>query len=1068
LGGYLIVITGINFALRSSVSIGKYPAQILRSNYTHIEAMVRGGMGQNLQVTVKIGNLTSPLNGAGNTFTYDAPVIQNVSVISRGVVCNSRGKNEDPSNLHGCTQGGTILKLTGTNFGPGCDVDDDATSSDNACTCGIRLGGRTVCTAPGTALGVETGSWCVPLSTSLWSHSEIQCAVQPGVGANLAVGVVAAGVHFAGKTNGPTFSFDVPVVYTITPSMLSTDGGELVSIDGDNFGPAGTDVTVSPLGYLICDHTNTSSHTLVQCVTSSGNRGSGIAIQVEAGAQQSIKSALSNISYFPPKITQVQPFPGRATNPERITIRGDNFGKTPVFVRVIFTNSETGAEEECNEARWNPANPPKIPKSYIECQPKSGGKSGTGTKSITLEFTQQEGAQAPLLYGRGALVFEDAYAVECSAGEYGIAVGCRPCPVDPLTQDPVAFCAGGSSSPVALPGYMQMGNASSSLTPGQEERFIKCTPETACRGGGECAAGYETPENNCVGCTLGYYKLSGECKPCPDTAGLLLGIYITVVIVFGVVGLLLVKKGPSVAVTGVGIDYFQVLSIFVGFGIKWPGPVKDVLNAVSVSNMNIELVSPQCTISFEYHQKWLVIEFAPLALGALAAVGYGVVLLRKVVWHKAGLKGKKRAHGNLHRHANAIIGAIILMFQFIYIYCTKTAFEIFACETKENGKSYMFFEPEIECWKEGGVHNDLWPLALFFVGLYGVGLPILFTVIVIRNRKVIMQDQVLRVLGTGSSRTENPEHYEFRKRFYKLYYRFKPRYHYWGEVILFRKFLIVIVTVFLKKNPTLQATCAVMILFVSYSVHIRTMPYLRNDLLGYENTEGLEDEAGGAEVDDDLQARERKESRIKGALEMVNLDPTSVSLQQSASQLAATVKNKGSALIERARPKSISSFRWSQTSPRKTGSKSSNEGSSQGMHRAETSSSVSGQWGGAAGSGYGQPRSPAASVSSLTAEGTSVSGAAQNSAVRLNVLEEKDDHSESGNDGAVTATPPTARELSHACMHGEPTQEEVENEEEVKDDNTFSTNIYVSKSFLMDYNTMETVRTSVGACVVVI
>jgi hypothetical protein len=39
-------------------------------------------------------------------------------------------------------------------------------------------------------------------------------------------------------------------------------------------------------------------------------------------------------------------------------------------------------------------------------------------------------------------------------------------------------------------------------------------------------------------------------------------------VVFGIIGLLLVKKGPSIAVTGIGVDYYQVLSIFISFDIK--------------------------------------------------------------------------------------------------------------------------------------------------------------------------------------------------------------------------------------------------------------------------------------------------------------------------------------------------------------------------------------------------------------------------------------------------------------------------------------------------------------------
>ena len=124
---------------------------------------------------------------------------------------------------------------------------------------------------------------------------------------------------------------------------------------------------------------------------------------------------------------------------------------------------------------------------------------------------------------------------------------------------------------------MQVSNVSSSaLTSGTGVidattgilKFLKCTPASACQGSGKCAVGYEKPENSCVGCVKGYYRLSGECVKCPELAHLFLALYIGVVVVFGIIGLLLVKKGPSIAVTGIGVDYYQVLSIFISFDIK--------------------------------------------------------------------------------------------------------------------------------------------------------------------------------------------------------------------------------------------------------------------------------------------------------------------------------------------------------------------------------------------------------------------------------------------------------------------------------------------------------------------
>ena len=113
-------------------------------------------------------------------------------------------------------------------------------------------------------------------------------------------------------------------------------------------------------------------------------------------------------------------------------------------------------------------------------------------------------------------------------------------------------------------------------------RFLACTPASACQGSGNCAAGYETPENSCVGCVDQYYRLSGECVKCPTLAGLFLALYIGLAVVFGIFGLLLVKKGPSIAVTGIVVDYYQVLSIFISFDIKVNTPMLCVCVCVCV------------------------------------------------------------------------------------------------------------------------------------------------------------------------------------------------------------------------------------------------------------------------------------------------------------------------------------------------------------------------------------------------------------------------------------------------------------------------------------------------------
>ena len=424
---------------------------------------------------------------------------------------------------------------------------------------------------------------------------------------------------------------------------------------------------------------------------------------------------------------------------------------------------------------------------------------------------------------------------------------------------------------------------------------------------------------------------------------------------------------------------------------------------------------------------------APVALIVLAFVGYAVMYLKKAgftsLWRKLGwTTGKKRAHGNFHRHSNALIGASILMFQFIYIYCTKTAFEPFACVDKEDGKSYMRFEPKIRCWE--GNHLWLAPMGIAFGMFYGIAIPLILTFIVYRNREIIKNDQVLRVLGTGSSRATNPKYYEFRKRYYKLYYRFKPRYHYWGQVILLRKFLVVLCTVFLKSNPTLQATCALMILFVSYSVHIRALPYLRNDLLG----------AGRADIEKATQNSSAKNrwahlSRLTKAGSLVNMVTNEEKKQQEIDD-AASVRERALTLINK-NPKSMSL----RSSIRKRSEDVGRLGSQmrRSISRHRTTSTDAG-------------------VDKYDVELVSITG-------RLRKEVEKGNNEESGGGGGDGGNGGGGRGEDNGDTSQEPSRRNsmygpTQAIEEVEDDgksNSMAANMKISKKFLSDYNTMETI-----------
>jgi hypothetical protein len=144
----------------------------------------------------------------------------------------------------------------------------------------------------------------------------------------------------------------------------------------------------------------------------------------------------------------------------------------------------------------------------------------------------------------------------------------------------------------------------------------------------------------------------------------------------------------------------------------------------------------------------------------------------------------------------------------------------------------------VQCNKPGGMQLRLLPFAIATFMAYTVGFPLVLAIVLIRNRKLIVEDQVLceaasacpvckwvgrafplyrlllllmdcsclcctvavvlrcnpqilRAYGLGELRLDNPNAYMVRKCLAKMYFHFKPEFWYWKIGIMVRKFLIV-------------------------------------------------------------------------------------------------------------------------------------------------------------------------------------------------------------------------------------------------------------------------------------
>ena len=131
----------------------------------------------------------------------------------------------------------------------------------------------------------------------------------------------------------------------------------------------------------------------------------------------------------------------------------------------------------------------------------------------------------------------------------------------------------------------------------------------------------------------GYFRIDGECKECPDSPELILVGMVLVIIIGCAGGYYLQDKDVNVAFISIGIDYFQVLSVFARIKIHWPDWIKDLIRAMSFFNLNIDLAAPECILpSFDFLYKWWSMMLLPAVVGTVLFLLWLFLILFKVVF----------------------------------------------------------------------------------------------------------------------------------------------------------------------------------------------------------------------------------------------------------------------------------------------------------------------------------------------------------------------------------------------------------------------------------------------------
>jgi hypothetical protein len=174
-----------------------------------------------------------------------------------------------------------------------------------------------------------------------------------------------------------------------------------------------------------------------------------------------------------------------------------------------------------------------------------------------------------------------------------------------------------------------------------------------------------------------------------------------------------------------------------------------------------------------------------------------------------------------------IISLTLTLIYFLYLTVCRAAFDVLNCQTTipSTGIYYMASRPLERCYVDGSMQSKLSPVAILVILVYGFGLPGGICVFFYALRQRLKADQWLRVHGNGESISQN-KNFALRKACGQMYSMYQPQFYLWSTFILIRKLLLCAVGVMFRENPTYQMASTLSIMFASFVMQVKALPFL--------------------------------------------------------------------------------------------------------------------------------------------------------------------------------------------------------------------------------------------------
>ena len=416
-----------------------------------------------------------------------------------------------------------------------------------------------------------------------------------------------------------------------------------------------------------------------------------------------------------------------------------------------------------------------------------------------------------------------AYMRYCEAGESQNGQVCEVCSYGYFSLRPDEQCTRCPSTAECLGNFTILPKAGYWRSSNMTTNILPCPNSKACIGSpslsnssltGACADGYYG--NLCNGCIAGHFRSdTNTCSNCPNQtiSGILLTVFCLVLITVAVILIASSIRSATRPKSQLSIfmkifmNYLQLIIACSNVRLNYPPELIEFSNAQGkVGNVDNEVFSIDCYFETPdsintIKNKILIITVAPILVTFLAAsIWLSVKIIRP---HTSSVFSKG-------------IASIIILFFLLHPTITRHAFSQFDCMTIDPGERWLVSNLNVRCWEDSHKEVAL-SLALPCLIIWVVTLPAVTLVYLATHRSKL--DSVDAKLKFGFI-VNGYTHSRF----------------FWEFVVLYRKVLVVCLSVFLSGQSTdIQALSLMIVLIIAFILQRKNKPFVTEQLNNLES-----------------------------------------------------------------------------------------------------------------------------------------------------------------------------------------------------------------------------------------